>query len=80
MIWFGLDFLDYFVDWLPKPDEVENFANIVDKDNSPIETIQMKSERSELNPTVMLAFKLEKGKFGQLTYFRLYQDLFLLLL
>ncbi|KAF3332660.1 elongation factor G [Carex littledalei] len=59
--------LDGVLDYLPCPTEVENHA-----------LDQSKSEEKVLlggtpvGPLVALAFKLEEGRFGQLTYLRIY--------
>ena len=60
--------LDAVIDYLPNPTEVENKA--LDLDNNEKEVI-LESDSSK--PTVILAFKLEDGQFGQLTYIRVYQ-------
>ena len=65
--------LDSVIDWLPKTYEVDNFANKIDKHGELVEKIKMNPDRNKKNPPVMLAFKLAKEKFGQLTYFRMYQ-------
>ena len=60
--------LDAIVKYLPNPTEVENIA--LDLDNNEKE---IKLEADETKPTVALAFKLEDGQYGQLTYIRVYQ-------
>ena len=71
--------LDAVVDYLPDPSEVDNFAIDAAKSKSDADgeeeiiKIKMNPERSEKNPFVGLAFKLEQGQFGQLTYVRVYQ-------
>ena len=60
--------LDGVVNYLPNPTEVENVA--LDLDNNEKEVVL---ESDPDKPTVILAFKLEDGQFGQLTYIRVYQ-------
>ncbi len=60
--------LDGVLSYLPSPTEKENIA--LDQNNAEA-PISLKAE-PEL-PFVGLAFKLEDGRYGQLTYMRLYQ-------
>ena len=60
--------LDGVIDYLPNPTEVENKA--LDLDDHEKEIIL---ESNPDKPAVILAFKLEDGQFGQLTYIRVYQ-------
>ena len=60
--------LDGVIDYLPNPTDVHNYA--LDLDNNEKE-IELPSDDSL--PPVILAFKLEDGQFGQLTYIRIYQ-------
>ena len=68
--------LDGVVSYLPNPAQVDNFAlkfkKNADEDSEP-EKLLMVPDRSNKEPFVALAFKLEQGKFGQLTYLRVYQ-------
>lgn len=56
--------------YLPNPDDVANEA--LDKDNNE-SSVLLTSDNSA--PTVALAFKLEDGVYGQLTYIRVYQGI-----
>jgi len=60
--------LDGVTYYLPNPTEKENIA--LDQNNAEAEVI-LKSEDNL--PFVGLAFKLEDGRYGQLTYMRVYQ-------
>ncbi len=60
--------LDAVVDYLPNPAEVENTA--VDLDGA---EAALKLSTDPGAKTVALAFKLEDGPYGQLTYIRIYQ-------
>ncbi len=60
--------LDAVVNYLPNPSEVTNEA--LDLDNNE-ESVTLKSDPTL--PAVILGFKLEDGKYGQLTYIRIYQ-------
>ncbi|WAS95149.1 elongation factor G [Nannocystis punicea] len=62
--------LDGVVKYLPAPDEVKNVAYQIASDGKETE-VQLKSD--EASPLCALAFKLEEGKYGQLTYIRIYQ-------
>jgi elongation factor G len=62
--------LDAVVAYLPSPADVTTTALDLTNDEAPIEL------RADPNkPLVALAFKLEDGRYGQLTYVRVYQGL-----
>ncbi|HEY5927792.1 MAG TPA: elongation factor G [Kofleriaceae bacterium] len=60
--------LDGVCSYLPDPREVENVALDLAKGEEPLVL-----ESNPDKPLVMLAFKLEDGRYGQLTYVRVYQ-------
>ncbi|MGI9548400.1 MAG: elongation factor G [Bdellovibrionales bacterium] len=62
--------LDGVESFLPNPTEVENTALDLDDDEKVI-PINPVSE----SPLILLAFKLEDTRFGQLTYMRIYQGI-----
>ena len=62
--------LDGVCEYLPDPSESEVWAHDT---NLPITAPQVRLSPAAEAPTVGLAFKLEEGRFGQLTYMRMYQ-------
>jgi elongation factor G len=60
--------LDGVTQYLPDPTEVKNIALDLDKEEAPQELAS-----DPTKPLVLLAFKLEDGRYGQLTYIRVYQ-------
>jgi len=60
--------LDAVTQLLPCPADVSNLALDLDQDEA---QVTLSSDATQ--PTVSLAFKLEDGQYGQLTYIRVYQ-------
>ncbi len=60
--------LDAVQDYLPNPNEIQNTG--LDQDNDEAD-INLTTDPED--PLVALAFKLEDGRYGQLTYMRIYQ-------
>jgi elongation factor G len=60
--------LDAVVRYLPNPSEVDNYALDLDKGGDEVK-LSFGSEKD----CVALVFKLEDGRYGQLTYVRIYQ-------
>ncbi len=60
--------MDAVLKYLPNPTEVENIALDLDADEA-----EIKVSAGNEKKTVSLAFKLEDGQYGQLTYIRIYQ-------
>ncbi|OYT10622.1 MAG: elongation factor G [Bacteroidetes bacterium 4572_112] len=60
--------LDAVIDYLPNPGEVKNEALDLDNNEERVELVNDDSKS-----LVALAFKLEDGRYGQLTYMRIYQ-------
>ncbi len=60
--------LDGVANYLPNPNEVENVALDLDQNEK-----QVKLSSDPNLPFVALAFKLDDGRYGQLTYIRVYQ-------
>ena len=62
------ELLDAVNMYLPCPTDVENIALDLDKNEA-----EVKVSNNPADPLVALAFKLEDGRYGQLTYVRTYQ-------
>lgn len=60
--------LNAVCDYLPNPSEVKNMALDRRRGEAPVTLLPYESQ-----PFVGLAFKLEEGNYGQLTYIRVYQ-------
>ncbi|NXU94356.1 EFGM factor, partial [Xiphorhynchus elegans] len=67
--------LDAVLEYLPNPSEVENYALLNQGDSEDQTKFLLNSARDDSQPFIGLAFKLEAGKFGQLTYIRVYQGM-----
>ena len=60
--------LDAVVRYLPNPMEIENVALDLDDNEKEIKVVV-----DPAKPFIAFAFKLDEGRFGQLTYLRIYQ-------
>ncbi|KAJ2726244.1 Elongation factor G, mitochondrial [Coemansia sp. Benny D115] len=60
--------LDAVISYLPTPTEVTNTMLDLDNSEQPLDVVPYSNQ-----PFVGLAFKLEEGRYGQLTYIRVYQ-------
>ena len=60
--------LDGVISYLPNPTEVHNYGLDLDNNETQVELFNVADK-----PCVALAFKLDDGQYGQLTYVRIYQ-------
>ena len=60
--------LDGVLSYLPSPEDIDNVALDLANNEEAVPLTGIPSD-----PFVGLAFKLEEGRFGQLTYLRIYQ-------
>uniref|UniRef100_A0A8C3PJ51 Elongation factor G, mitochondrial n=1 Tax=Calidris pygmaea TaxID=425635 RepID=A0A8C3PJ51_9CHAR len=67
--------LDAVLEYLPNPSEVENYAILNQGESEEKSKFLLNSARDNSQPFIGLAFKLEAGRFGQLTYVRVYQGM-----
>ncbi|XP_070609629.1 elongation factor G, mitochondrial [Erythrolamprus reginae] len=67
--------LDAVLAYLPNPSEVQNYALLNQEDRPEKSRILLGYARDDSLPFLGLAFKLEAGRFGQLTYIRVYQGM-----
>ncbi|NXB06016.1 EFGM factor, partial [Cnemophilus loriae] len=67
--------LDAVLEYLPNPSEVQNYALLNQGDSEDQTKFLLNSARDDSQPFIGLAFKLEAGRFGQLTYVRVYQGM-----
>ncbi|NXH17850.1 EFGM factor, partial [Bucco capensis] len=67
--------LDAVLEYLPNPSEVENYAILNQEDSEDKAKFLLNPARGDSHPFIGLAFKLEAGRFGQLTYIRVYQGM-----
>ncbi len=65
--------LDAVVRYLPNPMDVVNEANNLERLESAKDSGTLVLDSDPEKATVALAFKLEEGRYGQLTYLRIYQ-------
>merc|ERR1719483_1842106 len=65
--------LDAVIEYLPNPSQVTNICLDNSKGIENTKKFNLDPQRSHDPSLVCLAFKLEAGKFGQLTYMRVYQ-------